>query len=49
MYAGNEILDNTVFAQTWPLVSVPVGHARDDRHGRSARRSYRLHRLVARK
>ena len=25
MYAGNEILDNTVFARTWPLVSVPVG------------------------
>jgi hypothetical protein len=25
MYAGNEILDNTVFARTWPLVTVPVG------------------------
>ena len=25
MFSGNVIMDNTVFAQTWPLVTVPVG------------------------
>jgi hypothetical protein len=25
MFAGNEIMDNTVFAATWPLITVPTG------------------------
>jgi uncharacterized membrane protein SpoIIM required for sporulation len=25
MFAGNVILDNTVYARTWPLVNVPIG------------------------
>jgi Tfp pilus assembly protein PilX len=25
MYAGNEILDNSVYAHTWPITNVPVG------------------------
>ena len=25
MFASNEIFDNTVFAQTWPLIDVPIG------------------------
>jgi hypothetical protein len=25
MFAGNEIMDNTVIARTWPLITVPIG------------------------
>ena len=25
MIAGTEILDNTVYANTWPLITIPVG------------------------
>jgi hypothetical protein len=25
MFSGNVIMDNTVFARTWPLITVPIG------------------------